>query len=196
MAGAVRNLPEPIYLTPADPPSDEVLMSRYRDGDAAAFASLYARHADRLFRFVLRMSRSRIEAEEVTQDVWIAVMRAQASYRPTARFTTFLFAIAHRRCTDRLRSLLRRAKFLVQDASEPTTETGPFEALHANQLGHAMLVAIQQLPPVQREAFLLKEEGGLSLDEIALVTQTSRETVKSRLRYAQRRLREALESWR
>ncbi|GIL41307.1 sigma-70 family RNA polymerase sigma factor [Roseiterribacter gracilis] len=171
-------------------------MSRYRDGDATAFDELYARHADRLFRFVLRMSRGRTEADEIAQDVWIAVVRARTTYMPTARFTTFLFSIAHRRCTDRLRSLVRRAKFWVEDAVEAATETGPFDVLHANQLGRALLAAIQDLPASQREAFLLKEEGELTLDEIALVTGASRETVKSRLRYAQRRLREALDTWR
>jgi len=63
-------------------------------------------------------------------------------------------------------------------------------------MGLALLEAIRNLPLPQREAFLMKADGDLSLDDIAMATQVSRETVKSRLRYAQRRLRDALEAWR
>ena len=64
------------------------------------------------------------------------------------------------------------------------------------QLGDALVAAIAALSDVQREAFLLAEEGGLTLDEIALISGVGRETIKSRLRYATAKLRNQLETWR
>lgn len=78
----------------------------------------------------------------------------------------------------------------------PAVDHTPERHVHNDALRKALQEAIQELPLLQREAFLLKAEGDLSLEEIAAVTGATRETVKSRLRYAQRRLREALEGWR
>ena len=66
---------------------------------------------------------------------------------------------------------------------------------HSDALGDALTAAVASLPLLQREAFLLRAEGGLGLEDIALATGTNRETAKSRLRYAIRRLRETLEPW-
>ena len=72
----------------------------------------------------------------------------------------------------------------------------PDRLLHNDALGRALIDAVQALPLPQREAFLMKAEGELSLEDIALATGTTRETVKSCLRYAQQKLRDALEAWR
>src|SRR5947207_12800383 len=82
---------------------DEQLMLAYRDGNAAAFETLYLRHRGRLFRFVLRSVKSRATAEELFQEIWMRVIEARERYAPQARFTTWLYTIAHHRMVDHWR---------------------------------------------------------------------------------------------
>src|SRR5437879_7598227 len=76
---------------------DEQLMLAYRDGNAGAFETLYLRHRERVFRFVLRSVKSRATAEELFQEIWMRVIEARERYTPQARFTTWLYTIAHHR---------------------------------------------------------------------------------------------------
>src|SRR5258708_19461901 len=84
----------------APQPVDEELMLAYRGGDAAAFDTLYGRNKGRLYRFVLRSVKDRATGEELFQDVWIRVIEARERYTPQARFTTWLYTIAHNRLVD------------------------------------------------------------------------------------------------
>ena len=170
---------------------DEELMLAYGGGDAGAFEALYARHRARLFRFVLRSIRVRAVAEELYQDVWMRVIEARASYTPTARFSTWLYTIAHNRMVDHW----RRAGVPLGALDEHDLPDGaPDPARHAE--GRETLVrfaaALERLPPAQREAFLLHEEAGLTIAEIAAATGSNEEAAKSRLRYAMAKLRAAL----
>src|SRR5262245_38611356 len=83
--------------------SDEELMLLYRDGDAGAFDALYARHKGGLYRYVLRQCRSTALAEELIQDVWMNLIRARAAYTVQAKFTTYLYRLAHNRLIDHYR---------------------------------------------------------------------------------------------
>jgi RNA polymerase sigma factor (sigma-70 family) len=92
---------------------DEELMLAYRGGDTGAFEILYGRHRARLFRFVLRSVKIRATAEDLYQEIWMRVIEARAGYAPTARFTTWLYTIAHNRLGRPLapaRSVDRRAR--------------------------------------------------------------------------------------
>jgi len=170
--------------------TDEALMQRYVGGDCAAFDVLYTRHRGPLYRYLLRGCGDRDLAGELFQDVWTRVIRSRKRYRKKARFTTWLFTIAHNRLVDHYRRQRPRGEASVEPPAPPSDQpeirAGQCEA--AQRL-HA---AIADLPFAQREAILLKEERGLSLAEIADVTGVGRETVKSRLRYALAKLREAL----
>jgi RNA polymerase sigma-70 factor (ECF subfamily) len=184
--------------------SDEACMCRYQRGDDKAFEQLYARYRQRLHRYALRLAPRAAEAEELFQEVWIAVIQGRTQYRPSARFASWLFAIAHRRAADRWRALARHAPDWRGSPSDNdadplihlANQDAPERDVHNLALGEALLAAIATLPLPQREAFLLKAEGMLSLEEIAQITVTTRETVKSRLRYASTKLRAALEPWR
>lgn len=181
---------------------DEQLMLRYQSGDASAFQQLYRRHCDRLYRFILRMAANPAETEEIFQEVWIAVIRTREGYTPSAKFVTWLFAIAHRRAMDRLRGQRRAdekldlSRSVDDDEFIDMSQAEPGDVVWRAGAGQALLEAIAALPVLQREAFLLQAEGELSVEEIAKVTGTNRETAKSRLRYASRRLRAMLEAWR
>jgi RNA polymerase sigma-70 factor (ECF subfamily) len=183
----------------AEPP-DEHLMLRYRDGDAAAFDLLYERHRSGLYRFILRLCPNRGEADEIFQDVWMNLINARARYQPSAKFRTFLFQIARNRVIDIVRrSRDDRTLSLDEElGATGTTLADQLPAAHTLEpqaiaergaAARELRAAIAGLPFVQREALLLHEEGGLSLDEIANLTGAQRETVKSRLRYALGRLR-------
>jgi RNA polymerase sigma-70 factor (ECF subfamily) len=176
---------------------DEALMQRYRHGSEQAFRVLYERHRSPLLRFVKRLAPDGGEHEEIAQETWMAVIKGRERFLPQARFVTYLYSIARRRTVDRWR---RRGRWPEPDTEALDSLVGAAHQEPENQannaeLGVDLLVAIDALPLPQREAFLLRAEGGLSIDEIAAVTGANRETAKSRLRFALSRLRGALEPW-
>lgn len=170
--------------------TDEALMQRYAGGDAHAFDILYARHRGPLYRYLLRGCGDTDLAGELFQDVWTRLIRSRGRYRVKAKFTTWLFRIAHNRLVDHYR---RKRPTGEMPADLPAPE-GDQPEIHAGhrEAADRLINAIAALPFEQREAIALKEERGLSLAEIAQVTNVGRETVKSRLRYALAKLREAL----
>ena len=179
--------------------ADEQLMLRYRDGDAAAFETLYGRHRGGVFRYVLRQVGLRSAAEEVFQEIWMKIISSRARYRVEARFATFLYHIAHNCVVDHFRRKTPLHLISLDDEEGEALEVAgpagqqPERVVALRQSAAKLLNALALLPPEQREVFLLHEEGGLTLEEIATVTSTGRETVKSRLRYALARLREGME---
>jgi RNA polymerase sigma-70 factor (ECF subfamily) len=171
-------------------PADEALMLAYQAGDAPSFDRLYSRHRGALFRFLLRGCSNRAQAEEMFQDVWMNVIKARGSYQVSAKFTTWLYRIAHNRLIDGYRQQ-RPQEELNEEL--PDEGAGPERAaLRQEQLARLMR-SISGLPLEQRTAFLLQEERGLTLEQIAEVTGVGRETVKSRLRYALHKLRGELD---
>jgi RNA polymerase sigma factor (sigma-70 family) len=177
---------------------DEELMLAYAGGDAGAFESLYAKHKAPVFRFVLRSVKSRAEADELFQDVWMRAIEARARYRPEAKFTTWLYTIAHHRIIDHGRARgLTAVSLDDEDAGveEPRAapSSDPARMAEAADTARRLEAAIAALPLAQREAFLLHHEGDLSAAEIAAATGTNEEAAKSRLRYAMNKLREALD---
>src|SRR6185295_9711504 len=178
--------------------TDEELMLRYRDGDAQAFALLYERHKGPLYRYVTRLARPTAVAEELFQDIWMNVIRARASYEVRAKFTTWLYRLAHNRVVDHYRRA-RLPLAIDDDPEQPLLEQVPDEAmrepeneLERRRLARRLTQALATLPDAQREVFLLREEGGLSLEEIATIVDIDIEAAKSRLRYAIAKLRRAL----
>ena len=168
-------------------------MLRYCDGDQAAFETLYRRHNDALYRYLLRLCGNRATAEDLYQEVWSRIIRARDRYRPTAKFRTYLFRIAHNCFIDSTRRNRRYATGEPYDA-EQIVDLGPSPEDAAERAGlrRRLLVAVAELPLEQRDAFLLHQEAGLTVEEIAVTTGVNRETAKSRLRYANTKLKRAL----
>jgi len=175
-------------------PADSALMLRYKDGDVAAFETLYRRHNDALYRYLLRHCRHPATAEDVFQEVWGKIIKARDSYRPTAKFTTFLYRVAYNCFIDHIRRNQRHAHSVtIEPDQQPDTADLPETQVERSLARRRLDAALRDLPDEQRDAFLLREEGGFSLDEIAAVTGTNRETAKSRLRYAVNKLRAAID---
>jgi RNA polymerase sigma-70 factor (ECF subfamily) len=175
-------------------PEDSALMLRYSDGDVAAFETLYRRHNDAVYRYLLRLCQHRDTAEDIFQEVWGKIVKARENYRPTAKFSTFLYRVAHNCFIDHVR---RNRRHTMTADVEPDTQADPGdlpETETERSLARERLdVALQQLPDEQRDVFLLREEAGLSLEQIAAITDCNRETAKSRLRYAVNKLRAAID---
>jgi RNA polymerase sigma factor (sigma-70 family) len=171
---------------------DEELMLAYGKGDAGAFETLYKRHRGALYRFVLRAIKQRSSAEELFQEVWIRVIEARSRYAPQARFTTWLYTIAHNMLVDHWRKKGLTLVQLDEEASVAAPDN-PARQVEARQALARLMHALEALPAAQREAFLLHEEAGLSVAEIAAVTGAGEEAAKSRLRYAMAKLKAAVE---
>jgi len=179
--------------------SDEDLMMRYRDGDAAAFELLYKRHKGPLYRYILRQCGQQ-PVDELFQDVWTRVIQARERYQASASFKTFLFHIARNRLVDHYRRQgsgrdLDGPDGIAGESLPARASDQPERQVHAGQQIEQLLVLVRGLPAEQREAFLLHEEAGLAVAGIAEVTGVGHETAKSRLRYALKRLREGLREW-
>src|ERR1700733_2086923 len=183
--------------------TDENLMLRFGRGEGAAFETLYRRHESRVFRYLHRNVKNEAAANDLMQEVWFAVVRGAANYQPTAKFTTWLFTIAHNRTVDMIRANHRLQSLDAGDDADPEASS-PLERLadsakleppaqvQSQDEAAALLNAVAQLPDEQRSAFLLQAEGELSVEEIADATGSNFETVKSRLRYARAKLRQLL----
>ena len=114
---------------------------------------------------------------------------ARHRYQPTARFRTWLYTITHNHIKDHYR---KHRMIAVVDDNESIETRAPERIAQDQEILAVLHAGIRKLPDLQRETFLLKEESGLSLDEIAEVMGASKESTKSRLRYAMARLREQL----
>ena len=176
--------------------SDESLMLAYAAGDATAFEALYQRFRRPLFAFLQRGLQDASAAEECFQDVWTNVIRSRHRYQPTAKLSTWLFQIAHNRMVDSWRRQRPNESLdALQDSGDALPDLqaiSPELAADGFQLQRRLRDALAELPLAQRVALQLRLEEELSLEEIADITDSGRETVKSRLRYAMARLRAQL----
>jgi RNA polymerase sigma-70 factor, ECF subfamily len=175
-------------------------MCRYRDGDARAFELLYQRHRGPLYRYFLRQCGVAAVAEELYQDVWMKLIRVRAEYEVRAKFTTWLYRLAHNHLIDHYRRTSHGVPISYGDDPEDDpldhvaadARIEPENELDRRRQMRRLLQLVVDLPEAQREAWLMRAEGGLSLEEIAETTGVNAETAKSRLRYAMKRLRHGL----
>ena len=177
--------------------SDENLMLSYKQGDAAAFEVLYERHKGGVFRYLLAKCHQQAIAEELFQDVWMKLITARDRYEVRSKFTTYLYQLAHNHFIDYYRKT-RTDVFQQKDYDEDIEQKAasdqkrPDEQLEIQRQIETLSELIDNLPDEQREAFILREEAGLTVAEIAEVTGVNAETAKSRLRYAVKKLRAGL----
>lgn len=170
--------------------SNEKLMQRYAKGDAKAFDELYSRHRGALYRYFIRQIKEPATANDLYQGAWEKIIKARKSYRQEFPFTAWMYRIAHNHLVDHFRRL----------RPDDDTETDTLADERINPVQHAsnaerskqLRQGIICLPAEQRDTLLLKLETGLKMEEIAEVTGVSRETVKSRLRYAVNKLKRSL----
>lgn len=180
--------------------SDDELMMAYQKGDLSAFEALLKRYEKGLYHFSLRLLDNRMLAEDVTQEAFVRVIKASSRYKASTSFRNYLYRIARNLCLDILRKRTSEGHRETGDGSGsgeildavPDNSPGPESLADTRQVRMALHQALSNLPPEQREVFLLKEVRDMKLQDVATVTGTKLNTVKSRLRYALLNLREQL----
>jgi RNA polymerase sigma-70 factor (ECF subfamily) len=186
--------------------TDEMLMVRYQRGERQAFAELLRRHSRPIYNFALRQLRVPSLAEEVTRDVFMRLVQNAAEFKHEARFLTWLYTIARNACVDQLRKLAHRqhisldraagdgpdsvalAEAIADDSSRASTDRRALSA----EVRSSIVKVVDALADDQREVFLLRQVANLPFRDIAEITGVGEHTVKSRMRYALDRLKDAL----
>jgi RNA polymerase sigma-70 factor (ECF subfamily) len=203
-----RCCPSGVTLRRADAEEipDETLMSRYQSGDASAFAVLMRRHIGGIYNFIARHTPGGPNAEDLTQEVFLRVVERASTFKHEARFATWIYAIARNLCVDTLRKMSHRNHPSLDETNEHGGSLGDQvgddhprasgeRMAQASEMRERLTAALERLPEEQREVFLLREVANLPFQEIAAVTGTPENTVKSRMRYALERLQESLEDY-
>lgn len=194
---------------PLEERSDEALMSLYQEGEVRAFELLVGRHERGVYNFVLRSVRRQDVAEELTQEIFLRVVRSAERYEQSAKFTTWLYTIARNLCIDRARKHKKRqelsldAKIGDDDEGASYVDMLVDERANVSHMSYErraflerLQEALEELPAKQREVFLLKEVSGLKFREIAEAVDAPVPTVKSRMRYALKALRGHMAAYR
>ena len=171
--------------------TDLDLLGRYRRGDATAMDALVDRHGETVYAFVRRYIGARSGVDDLTQEVWLRVLRHAHRFDGRSRFTTWLFTVTRNTCIDHLRRLNRRPVRPATESGDPfqldevrAPGPGVFDRVARRELSALVEEAVGGLPDAQREVFLLREHTGMTFEEIGVALSTSRDTVKSRMRYA------------
>jgi len=174
---------------------DSDLVPAARAGDAHALEQLIVRYQPQLWRYARRMCGNTAEAEDVLQDALLAAVRGFAQYRGEAALRTWLFSILRHACF-RERRQRGAARSRTQEEPDASAELaapdagGPEQRASSRQLADAVVRAIAELEPAQREALVLRDLEGLSASEVAELTGSSVEAVKSRLHRARRNVQQ------
>jgi len=174
--------------------TDEVLLRRAGEGDQAAFLELYDRHRQPIFRFAFRLLGEVDIAEDITHDCFLSLIRKPENFRPgRASLRTYLFAAARNLALKHFRSTGRETG-LDEVTEEPQlpSRQGPLRKLLDEELATEVRRAVGSLPPLQREAVILFEYEGLSLNDVAEITGADVGAVKGRLYRARERLKTIL----
>ncbi len=190
--------------SPAEEPDDEALVLRAQTGDMRAYDELVTRHRGRIFAMIRNMIKNEADAWDLSQEVFIKAWQALPRFEVKARFSTWLYRIAHNAVYDQVRrkrpesgdelndELLARDRIDPAAATTPAAERRPDEALSGDELRTKIEAALDKLSPEHREAVILKDVQGLAYKEIAEAMNCSLGTVMSRLFYARQKLQALL----
>ena len=173
-------------------------MLAYAKGNALAFEQIYARHKVIVYRFFVKQGLALVVAEELTHDTWLKVINAREHYVASAKFTTYLFTIARHIFLDFQQKKSTQCEITTNSEELDELPQTP-DFIDENHKRQRLNIAIKQqvasLPYNQREVFLLKQEAGFSIEDIAEITNQNKESVKSRWRYAIKKMREGLSAY-
>jgi RNA polymerase sigma-70 factor (ECF subfamily) len=170
-------------------PTDAELLQAHVAGDAGAFATLVARHQDRLWAVALGVMRNPDDAADALQEAYISAFRRAGTFRGDARVTTWLHRVVVNACLDRLRSLkVRSAETLPDLDRSPELAAEPADPVEAQQDRAQIVAALGRLNADQRAALVLVDMQGYSVDEAAAILGCAPGTVKSRCARGRARL--------
>ena len=184
---------------------DRADMQRLADGHEAALNDLMARHAQPVFQFLCRMLGNEDDANDLAQETFVRVYRHRASFRPGAKFTTWLYTIAANLARNHHRWLARHPQVSLNAESEttgqslgdvlPSSGPSPDGAVVAAERAAAVRAAVDRLPADLREVIILCEWQDLSSAEAAAILDTTPKAIDNRLYRARNLLRDRLKGW-
>lgn len=177
--------------------SDATLIKDYLQGDQRAFEVLYARYRKPLYGYLNRLLERDAAVDDIYQKTWMKVIRNMKKYRENQKFSAWLFRIAHNCAMDffRQRKKVDDMVIEVDDADViPDAAGNPLRSMDREELTQALDAALPELPPEQREVFLLRQQG-VPFREIAEIQKTSVNTALGRMRYAALKLQSLLADW-
>jgi RNA polymerase sigma-70 factor (ECF subfamily) len=167
-------------------PDDAQLVARSLAQEHEAFGQLIDRHTSAIVSLAYRMVGSLAEAEDLAQETFLTAYKALATFRADSKFSTWLYRIAANKCKDWLRVKRPGQGQYDLDADESldlyvAEERTPEVLLSQQQVAQELEQAIQRLPPLYREAFVLKHVEGLSYEEMEEILGVSGDTLKMRV---------------
>ncbi len=174
------------------------LIARSQQQDHEAFGQLVDRHASVIVNLAYRMVGNRADAEDLAQDAFLAAFKALPTFRADSKFSTWLYRIAANKCKDWLRAKHPPAVELDDNEAvaahvvEPRT---PERLLSQQQVAQQLDEAIQRLPPLYREAFVLKHVEGLSYEDMQDLLGVNADTLKMRVYKGRVQLSRELSQW-
>ena len=167
-------------------PDDVQLVARSLKQDQEAFGQLIDRHAATIVNLAYRMVGNRAEAEDLAQETFLSAFKSLSTFRADAKFSTWLYRIATNKCKDWLR--VKRPGQGLQDVDvdgvldvHVAEDRTPERLLSQQQVALELEQAIQRLPPLYREAFVLKHVEGLSYEEMQEILGVNGDTLKMRV---------------
>jgi len=180
----LRDVASPPFRAPAQETSDEALIELIAEGDKRAMQVLYARHNVRVFRFILRLTGSQSQAEDLVSEVFLDVWRQAEAFEAKSQVSTWLLAIARYKALSALR---RRTEEPLDDRMAATIEDtadNPETVVHTKDRNTIVQKCLRQLSPAHREVLDLVYYHEKSVDEVAKIVGVPAATVKTRMFYA------------
>lgn len=173
--------------------SDEDLALQSRDGNAAALAQLYLRHAPRLTSYLRRVLRNHEEAEDVLQDTFVRLFEGRGRYTSRGRFRSWLYTVATRQALDRLRNERRRTELLTKRSHSVTALPDPLQRAADRQLLARIDAVLDTLPPEMVAVFHLRMREEFRYAEIAAICGDPEGTLRSRIHATLKKIHQALD---
>jgi RNA polymerase sigma-70 factor (ECF subfamily) len=168
-----------------------------REERVATFENIFLRWRDPVYAYVLRMVANRELAGDISQEVFLRVLKAAPGYNHRGRLRQWLFTIAFNLVADHVRRTRRRREICLDgvEAAGNVNRPFPFQscARTDSEISERVRLALQELPPEQRSVLLMRQYAGLTFKEIAAIENCPINTALGRMRYALRNLRRILE---
>ena len=185
---------------------EQLLVDRCRQGDRDSFAQLMRLHQKQIYNFTYRMLGNEEEAEDLTQDIFVAAFRGIRRFRGEAKFSTWLYRIALNQTRNRIKYLARRDFFARQSRRSRSTEDTPWENPElladiaptpeqwtlTKSLATQVQKCLNQMAPQARQILVLRDVQGFSYEELSEMLSLNPGTVKSRLHRARAFLQKCL----
>ena len=175
-------------------PDDDQLITAYLGGDPTGFQRLYERYKSSVFGYFKRQL-PEAQAQDAFQDTWIKVIDNLEQYRANGQFSGYLFTIAHNVLMDAHRKQARSPETTEYSDEEEDITATPEQDLDSEQISKQFQSELKKLPIHQRSVWILKQETEFSIEQIAKVTNSTKEGVKSRLRYANEKLKAGMQKY-